>query len=192
MHKRKIFPKLLTAVFILICAAISVQARVTDGGDPMMRPQVGIWFGPVTPVYTLWDQLDPYLGGGAYARYGIFHNGQIGFDASYQNHTSKGVKQLMLIPTYGSFIYRLPINTPIMFSLKAGAGAGYVKIMPENKSQFDPLFTTGFEMAFPAGPIVNIGLRIDYIFLYESYLPGARLDGHVVNAGLTLYFNLDI
>ena len=40
------------------------------------------------------------------------------------------------------------------------------------------------------GQIVNIGLRIDYLFIYESYLKGATRNGHVINTGLTLYFNM--
>jgi hypothetical protein len=48
----------------------------------------------------------------------------------------------------------------------------------------------GFETSFPAGRYINIGLRIDYLFIYESYLPGATRNGHIINSGITLYFNL--
>jgi hypothetical protein len=93
---------------------------------------------------------------------------------------------------YGNFIFRLPINFPLSFTLKAGAGAAWVNLEPEKRSQYDPLFMTGFEMYFPAGSIVNVGMRIDYLYMWETYRAGARHDGYVLNAGLTLFFNLDI
>jgi len=50
----------------------------------------------------------------------------------------------------------------------------------------------GFELSFPAGKWINIGLRIDYLFIYEEYQKGARKNGHIINTGLTLYLNIGI
>ncbi|MGL4369306.1 MAG: hypothetical protein ACRCUT_06505, partial [Spirochaetota bacterium] len=76
----------LAAAVLIAGSSAAAEAGFRDGGDPMMRPQVGIWFGPVTPVYTLWDELEPYLGGGVTARVGLFRYGKLGFDASYQKN----------------------------------------------------------------------------------------------------------
>jgi hypothetical protein len=181
-----------TAALIAILLAVSIDAfaqrRATDY---FMRPQAGVWFGPVTPVYTTHDDVNTNLGGGAYFRYNTpYQPLKLGLDASYQRFKSDGVNELTLWPVYGSMIYRLPIKFALAFQLKAGAGGANVKIKPDNEKQWDPMGMLGFETSFPAGRYINIGLRIDYLFIYESYLPGATRNGHIINSGITLYFNL--
>ena len=102
------------------------------------------------------------------------------------------MNELDVVPMYGSFLFRLPFRSPIQISAKAGAGSAWVRLLPENRSQFDPMFMAGMELSFPAGTFVNIGLRIDFIYLYESWKAHAKNDGYLLNAGLTLFFNLDI
>jgi hypothetical protein len=183
---------LFTCFALVLSAAAPVSASVSEGGDPWMRPQVGVWFGPVTPLFNLWDDLNTFLGGGAYVRLPLFDRGMLGFDTSYEYLPSNSLDRLQLIPMYGNFIFRLPINSPIIFQVKAGAGASWVSAQPMDRSQYDPLFMAGFELAFPAGNFANIGMRFDYLYLYESYHKGAKRDGQVLLSGLTLYFNLDI
>jgi hypothetical protein len=178
--------------FILAGASFPAYASISEGDEPWTRPQIGLWFGPVTPVGPLWDKLNPYLGGGAYTRLPVFEYGTIGADISYQEQPSNGTNHLDVVPMYGNFIFKLPINFPISFSLKAGAGSAWVMLRPQYRSQYDPLFMAGFEVSFPAGSVVNIGMRIDYLYLYETWQTRAQHDGYFINAGLTLYFNLDI
>ena len=48
----------------------------------------------------------------------------------------------------------------------------------------------GIEGSFAAGRTVNIGLRIDYLFVYEEYIEGANRNGHVINVGINVFFNI--
>ena len=96
------------------------------------------------------------------------------------------------VPFYGSLIYLLPLNLPVKLQIKGGLGGGYLRILPDDESRVNPIFTTGLEMSFPAGRIVNIGLRLDYIYIYEGYISGSKNGGHIFNAGISLYFNLNL
>lgn len=177
----------LLCLFILVGTSYARSRR----SDPFEKPQLGIWFGPVTPVYTTDDDLDTYLGGGLFLRTNSFIRGiKIGLDSSYQFFRSQGVNELTMIPVYGSLIYRLPINMPLAFQLKAGGGGARLSMRPDEVTVWEPLFMVGFETSFPAGRIFNIGLRIDYLFIYEQHIEGATQNGHIVNAGITLFFNL--
>jgi hypothetical protein len=183
--------KIAAVIAILLMSSGGAFAQRRAATDYFLRPQAGIWFGPVTPVYTTRDDVDTNLGGGLYFRYNTpYQPLKLGFDASYQRFKSDGVNELTLWPVYGSMIYRIPIKFPLAFQVKAGAGGANVTIGPDNEQQWDPMGMVGFETSFPAGRYINIGLRIDYLFIYESYLPGATHNGHIVNTGITLYFNL--
>ncbi len=178
-------------VIFIIIATVSTAFAQRRRRDPFEKPQVGIWFGPVTPVYTTADDLDTYLGGGLFLRTNSFIRGlKFGFDTSYQTFGSDGVNELTMIPVYGSFIYRLPVNMPLAFQLKYGMGGARLYMRPDRVTQWDPLFSLGIETSFPAGRIFNIGLRIDYLLLYEKHMEGATRNGHFINAGITLFFNL--
>lgn len=180
----------IVAFTILLCMLTHAFAE-RKRADYFMRPQVGIWFGPVTPVYTTAEDVDTALWGGGFVRFNIFSLPlKIGFDSSYEKFRSKGIKELTVIPAYGNLLWRLPLEIPLVLQLKAGAGSAYVKIKPEELSQWDPLGMVGFEVSFPAGKWINIGLRVEYLFLYESYIKGASKNGHIINTGLTLYLNI--
>ena len=184
--------RLIILMSVITFLASGVEARSRSKGDHFLRPQVGIWFGPITPVYTTYDDVDTNLGGGGFFRYNTpMPTLKVGVDSSFQYFESEGVNKLTLVPVYGNFIYRIPIpiKVPLAFQLKAGAGGCWVKIRPDRISQWDPMGMLGFEFSFPAGRIVNIGLRIDYLFIYEDYLKGATKNGHILNTGITLYFN---
>lgn len=183
--------KIIWLILLIISSLATLEAAPRRGRDPFEKPQIGFWFGPVTPVYTTAENLETYFGGGLFVRTNSFvKNVKIGLDGSYQQYRSRGINEMNLRPVYGNLLWRLPIHFPLAFQLKAGAGAARVEIKPDRYHQWDPVFMTGVETSFPAGKIVNIGLRIDYLLIYEKYIPGARRNGHVVNAGLTLFFNL--
>lgn len=186
---------------ILIILILSVTAvvwttdvfAVRSRKDYFLNPQVGLWFGPITPVYTTAEVLEPYLGAGGFFRYNTpLRSLKIGVDSSYQSYESQGVNKMRMIPVYGNLIYLLPFDLPVKLQVKAGLGGANVYIEPEEFSQWDPLGMTGIELSFPAGRFVNIGLRIDYLLVYEGYAEGARKNGHIINAGISVYFNLNL
>ncbi len=185
---KKIYFVILILMILLPSADLFARKKSTDY---FFRPQVGIWFGPVTPLFELADQVDTSLGVGGYFRYNTFFQSlKISIDSSYQRHDSKSTSEVAIAPVYGSLVYWLPLNFPINFQLKAGAGGCWVSVLPDNKSQWDPMYTFGAEMSFPAGNRFNIGLRLDYHVVYEKYIEGAKYNGNFMNVGLTLYLNL--
>ncbi len=192
MNKNRLRKTILLAVTIIMVYSSTAYA-IRSRKDYFLKPQVGFWFGPITPVYTTEEHLDPAIGAGIFIRYNTpWKLLKIGLDTSYHYFESKGVNELTAIPVYGNFIFLLPFNWPIKIQLKAGIGSGYLNMMPDNSSQWDPLFMGGAEISFPAGRIINIGLRIDYIYFYEGRADNYKEGGHIVNAGLSLYFNINI
>ncbi len=189
MKKSIIYTSVFAAVFFLAVDAFPASSRKKY----FSRPQVGVWYGPVTPVGDTGEHVETDLGGGAFFRYNLpFELFKVGLDSSYQAYESKGVDELELIPTYFNVLFLLPIDIPIRIQLKGGAGLCHVKMQPDNVSQWDPMFMAGTEISFPAGKMANIALRIDYICIYEKYLSGATQNGYVINAGISLYFNLNL
>ncbi len=188
--KLKIYCVFVACSILFICTDVFAQRKKADY---FLKPQAGIWFGPVTPVFSTADDVDTALWAGGFVRFNVMSLPlKVGFDSSYEHFKSEGVKELTVIPVYGNLLWRLPFDMPIAFQLKAGAGSAKVTIKPENQSQWDPLGMLGFELSFPAGKWINIGLRIDYLFIYEEHIEGARKNGHIINTGLTLYLNIGI
>ena len=178
---------ILTALIFLTADLFAETRR----RDYFTSPQIGAWFGPVTPVGSTSDLVDTSLSFGAFFRYNTpFSLFKIGLDTSYQHYESEGVNELYLVPVYTSLIFQVPIDLPIRFQFKLGVGASYIDVKPSDLSRWDPTFTAGFEISFPAGRVVNIGLRIDYLLLYEQHLTDSKQNGHVINSGITLYFNI--
>lgn len=185
--------KLLTILFLASIFATTPLFAQLDRKNYFEKPQIGLWFGPVTPIYTTARSLDADLGGGIFFRVNtpasLF---KVGVDTSIQHYTSKGMNEMYLVPVYGSIIFLLPIKSAIKFQFKAGAGSSYVFLKPDNSSTWDPTFVGGFEIAFPAGRMVNIGMRVEYLFLYEKHIQGAKYNGHFISSGMQLYFNINI
>ncbi|MDY6970534.1 MAG: hypothetical protein SVR08_18050 [Spirochaetota bacterium] len=189
---KKILHVPLIFLFIIIFFS-DTEAQRRRRTDYFLKPQVGLWFGPITPIYTTNEDVDTNLGGGLFFRYNTpLQTLKLGLDTSYQYFESNGVNTLTLWPVYGNLVYRIPLPTqfPLTIQLKAGAGTSYVKIRPDRIDQWDPLLMAGFEFSFPAGKVVNIGLRIDYLMIYEQHIDGANKNGHVIDTGITLFFNI--
>lgn len=190
MMKRSSF--ILT--FLIFIFASGNLFAVESRRDYFLKPQVGMWFGPVTPVGNTGEALDANLGGGIYFRYNLpWRYFKVGADGAYQFFKKdQGVNKMHFIPIYGNLIFTLPMNIPLKIQFKAGAGAGWLHIQPDDISRWDPIFVVGSEVSFPAGRFINIGIRVDYIHIYEQYLKGAIYDGHIITAGIALYFNLNL
>ena len=180
-------------LFVILLTTTTGFSRTRRGVDYFLKPQVGLWFGPITPIYTTGNDVDTNLGGGLFFRYNIpVKSLKAGIDGSYQFFKSRGVNTLSLWPVYGNLLYRLPSfkRFPVRLQLKAGGGASYVKIRPDRVHQWDPMGMLGVEGSFPAGRVLNIGLRIDYLLIFEKHINGSKKNGHIINTGITLYFNL--
>ena len=180
-------------LFIFILMFLFSNNLFAGKKDFFLKPQLGLWFGPITPIYTTGENVDTFaLGVGGYFRYNMpIDSLKFGLDVSYQYYGSEGVNELELVPVIGNLIYLIPFDLPVRFQVKGGAGMSWVQIMPDDSSQWDPVFMAGVEMSFPAGRVVNIGLRIDYLYVYEGYIEGSSRGGHVINSGITLYFNVN-
>lgn len=180
---------ILTILIVVICSETAVFSESRK--SYFYRPQIGVWYGPITPVFSTADHLNTDLGIGMFMRFNLPYDPlKIGIDTSYQYYKSKNIDQMRLVPVYGNLLYLLPLNLPIRIQLKAGAGGCRVYMRPDDVTQWDPLFMIGMEVSFPAGKLINIALRIDYLVLYEDYMKGANKNGYFINSGISLYFNL--
>jgi len=189
MKKNIIYISVLIALFFPGADAFSEIARKKY----FTKPQIGLWGGPITPILSTGDHVDTDLGGGAFFRYNLpFDLFKVGIDSSYQSFSSKGVDKLRLVPVYMNLLYLLPFDLPVKIQLKGGGGLCHVDMEPDNINQWDPMYMAGAEVSFPAGKVANIALRIDYICLYEQYMQGAKKNGYIINAGISLYFNLNL
>ncbi|MBN2077639.1 MAG: hypothetical protein JW838_01645 [Spirochaetes bacterium] len=174
------------------CIVLSFPAHAyRERKDHFSRPQIGGWFGPVTPMGEIAKKVETNLGGGAFVRLTLpYRYLKVGVDSSYQKFKSKGVTELQFVPVYGNLLFQIPVDFAVRFQFKGGIGAGYLHLKPDNVGLWNPVFMAGFEVSFPAGRIVNIGVRIDYLYIYEGHLKGSKNGGHILNTGIQLYFNI--
>ncbi len=180
------------AIFIVIlCIIQSPLFALRKRGDYFTRPQIGISFGPYTPLFEVGEEVNSTIGFGLFTRLNIPRTPlKIGYDIGYHGHDSLTENELNVMPMYTSLQYRLPIESPLNFQLRAGGGFSHLWMMPDNINRWDPTGMTGFEVSFPAGKIINLGLRLDYFLFYEKHLEDAEVNGHFFNASLCVFFNL--
>ena len=187
MNKNIISILVLSAIFFIATDIFAASSRK----NYYLKPQIGAWYGPVSPVLGTADNLESTLGGGIFFRYNLpYQPLKIGIESAYQYYDSKGVNEVRLIPVYSNLLYLLPIDIPLKIHVKAGVGLCNIYMEPDDVRQWDLMFMTGFEVSFPAGRRVNIALRIDYINIYEEYKKDSKVNGHFINTGISLYFNL--
>ncbi|HQO41077.1 MAG TPA: hypothetical protein PK986_11455 [Spirochaetota bacterium] len=177
---------------VMILAAMDLSAAVSRK-KYFNKPQLGIWYGPVTPIFGTGELLEPDMGLGVFFRYNLpFDSVKLGLDASYQEYKSSGVNELTMFPVYLNALYLLPFDLPVRLQGKAGAGMCHLHMEPDGVNQWEPMFMMGAEVSFPAGKLANIALRVDYIFVYEEYMKDATENGHFINAAISLYFNFNL
>ncbi len=191
------------AMFFL---SLNMVQPSTVKADYKYKPALGFWFGPTQPLFSTNEAIDGFLGGGIFHRAYLplnrfFYN----VDLSYMHFNSDIEKRMDIFPATLSFGYELPVNLPVKIVAKAGGGMSYIKIKPENKSGWDPNLLLGGEFFFPAGKVVRIGLRVDFLWHIERHITsgerqvyqngsyitqsGAVRDGYTLNMGLMVYFN---
>lgn len=188
--KNKLITILLTVMALLVVADLYAAG---SRKKYFSNPQLGIWYGPVTPLFDTAEILNPDMGAGLFFRYNLpSYSWKIALDTSYQKYKSDGVNELTMYPVYMNLLYLLPIDIPVRLQVKAGAGMSYMYMEPDEISQWDPMFMTGVEVSFPAGKVANIALRLDYIYVYEDYIKGAKENGYFFHAAVSLYFNFNL
>lgn len=175
-------------MILLLAGALAAQGRKSH----FFSSQAGVWFGPIAPLGITDTFVDSNLGGGAYFRYQTpWDILKIGIDASYQEYKSTGINSLQLVPIRIEALFYLPFpKLPINLQVKVGSGISYVHVMPRDIHTADPLFVAGLEISFPAGRVVNIGARIEYMYLLEAHVKPGAPGGHFLNAAISIYFNL--
>lgn len=71
--------------------------------------------------------------------------------AFYANYLSATERALTTIPVYLALGYKIPLDLPISFILRAGGGEAFVVARPSNTSRWDPMMIVGLETSFVAG-----------------------------------------
>lgn len=151
-------------------AALLSQTNLED--YQKRRYELGGWVGaanpmPGTPTVNV---LDTALGGGIYARAPwpwIFYTE---FGSSYAVYLSRSERALTAIPVYAALAYKIPMELPIQFYIKGGGGSSYVVARPSDDARWNPTAYAGLEASFVAGRRIRIGIRFDYIKIYETQL----------------------
>jgi hypothetical protein len=136
------------------------------------RYEVGGWVGAGNPfpgTKTI-QLLDTTLGGGAYFRMPFPYIFYTEIGTSYAVYLSKSERGLTTIPLYAALAYRIPLELPIQFFIKAGGGQAYVVARPSDTARWDPLIYGGLEASFIAGKRIRIGVRLDYNQIRETNL----------------------
>ncbi|EMY76360.1 hypothetical protein LEP1GSC060_1643 [Leptospira weilii serovar Ranarum str. ICFT] len=136
------------------------------------KAEAGVWMGASNPWPGTETQkyLDTTLGGGFFFRIPwpwIFYLEMGAFYANYLSATERG---LTTIPVYLALGYKIPIDLPISFIIRAGGGEAFVVARPSNTSRWDHMMIVGLETSFVAGKKIRIGIRIDYNKIYESQM----------------------
>src|SRR5208337_4387014 len=100
MHK-SIFLCFVAAAVIAACSAEAFA--LSERKDYFSMPQVGGWFGIVTPLGGLANKVDSSLGGGVFVRLTFpWQYLKFGVDASYQKFKQIGDNGLQFVPIYGN------------------------------------------------------------------------------------------
>lgn len=78
--------------------------------------------------------------------------------------------RIRMIPFYAALGYRLPLESRLDMLMKAGLGSAYLKVEPHSLSGWDPFLLLGLELSILAARYLRIGVRLDYLYLYEKHL----------------------
>lgn len=156
-------------VFCFFCLTGSLSAQALEDYNKR-RYEVGGWVGAGNPfpgTKTI-QLLDTTLGGGAYFRMPFPYIFYTEIGTSYAVFLSKSERGLTTIPLYAALAYRIPIEMPLQFFVKAGGGQAYVVARPADTARWDPLVYAGLEASFIAGKRIRIGVRLDYNQIRET------------------------
>ncbi|MDZ4725369.1 MAG: hypothetical protein SH817_04390 [Leptospira sp.] len=160
----------LLCAFFFASSSVLFSETVEDYNK--RRYEVGGWVGAGNPfpgTKTI-ELLDTTLGGGLYGRIPFPYMFYTEFGTSYAVFLSKSERGLTTIPLYAALAYRIPVELPIQFFVKAGGGQAYVVARPSDTARWNPLVYAGLEASFIAGKRIRIGVRFDYNQIRETSL----------------------
>ena len=153
--------------FLLLIFLIgTVNADESQG----RKPELGFWLGASNPFPGSETSrvLNTSLGFGLFGRIQWPYNLYTEAGISAANYPSLTERSLTTVPVYGALAYKLPFELPVSIFLKAGGGYSYVIARPANTAKWDPMAMLGTEVSFVAGKKVRIGLRVDYLRIFET------------------------
>ena len=160
-------------------------------------PYIGFWFGVVTPFIgtRLTSYINGFLGGGLYFRlYLPIPSLQLEAGISYTHYRSRNTTTLHLLPFYFALAYTIPSRVVVKNNLKLGVSGAFGYLIPEKRYNTLPGLIFGYELYFPAGKFIKIGLRIDYILIFDRHISAPRnrssydrVDGHFLHFGVTVH-----
>ncbi|WP_167883583.1 hypothetical protein [Leptospira ognonensis] len=159
------------SILSFFCLTGALSAQTLEDYNKR-RYEVGGWVGAGNPFpgsKTI-QLLDTTLGGGAYFRMPFPYIFYTEIGTSYAVFLSKSERGLTTIPLYAALAYRIPIEMPLQFFVKAGGGQAYVVARPADTARWDPLVYAGLEASFIAGKRIRIGVRLDYNQIRETNL----------------------
>jgi hypothetical protein len=156
-------------IFLLFLGIFVINPLLSQDTDNR-KQELGIWVSAANPFPGSDTQkvLDTTLGGGFLYRIpwpGLLYTE---FGGSYGVYLSRTEQALATAPLYAAVAYKIPIEFPIQFFLKAGGGKALVVHRPSNTETWTPMQMLGFESSFIAGKKIRIGLRIDLNRLDET------------------------
>ncbi|MDR3238392.1 MAG: hypothetical protein LBT84_07805, partial [Spirochaetia bacterium] len=103
MKNKGIFCLVILLTLLSANALFAIESR----RDHFLKPQIGAWFGPATPIGVTAESLDANLGGGIFFRYNLpWRYFKVGIDTSYQFfEQEEGVNKMHLVPIYGNLLF---------------------------------------------------------------------------------------
>ena len=148
-------------------ASLQAQERLS-----YFRNSTGFWLGSLAPFpnTSLSPFLNTNLGLGLMYRRQLAELSFIETTLSWTYLDSDLETGARIIPWTLAYAHLFPLRTRISIFLKTGIGSTFVDITPFPAEGFIPTLFLGLELAVRATPKLNVGIRFDYYFLYESNL----------------------
>ena len=135
------------------------------------KEEIGLSLDVLAPFPgTSWDKnLTANLGLGFYYKSNFsLLVPELGFFWSYL--PSNESQKLVLFPVYLALGFKLPIESRLDVIPKIGIGEAKLDVQPVNISGWSPLLFTGLELSILASRWFRIGVRMDYLYIYDSLL----------------------
>ena len=83
---------------------------------------------------------------------------------------SKHSQKMVMFPFYYALAYPAPLETRLDLLVKLGFGSAYIEVQPNDMSGWDPFLLLGSELSILASRSFRIGMRLDYLHIYEKHL----------------------
>ena len=168
MMRRKKFG-ILFFLYLFIFPVVSIQGQESLS---FLRNTTGFWLGSLTPIpgTSLSSRLNTNLGLGLMYRRQLLPTSYLELTFSWAYLDSNEESTARIIPFTIAYAHQFVIRNRLSFFIKTGIGSTFLDISPLRRSGSLPTLFLGIELAVRATPTVNVGVRFDYLYLYESNL----------------------